>query len=683
MNHNMALFAATIFLSAFLLFLVQPLIARAILPWFGGSAAVWTTCLMFFQITLLAGYGYAHGTIRALRPKAQATLHLIILLASVAMLPILPGQGWKPSDGLQPELRIVALLAATIGTPYLLLSTTGPLLQAWFARRHPNESPYRLYALSNAGSLLALLSYPAIIEPLLRLRTQAWFWSIAYIAFVALCATAAFATLRSTANIPLTEPGAGLDSERPILAHRLLWIGLAFCPSTLLVGITSHVTQNIAPVPMLWVLPLALYLLSFILTFESERWYGRRVWFPLFVFAVALMLAFLFPANDNVGLRVVLPMFAGGFFVCAMVCHGELYRLRPQPRWLTSFYLMISLGGALGGVFVGVLAPVLFRTWLEVPIGLLVTVLLVGIVLPRSRPSLPGPAGRAIEYALVGSLAAGLIFLLGWQLPRWASGFQLMRRNFYGAVRVEDHLETETTSALRELVHGTINHGSEFMRSDLRRLPTTYYGRGSGIGIALSGVRPLRKVGVVGLGAGTISAYARAGDEYRFYEINPMVVEIAKSDFYYLKECPAKLNVVLGDGRLSLERESPQGYDVLAIDAFSGDSIPVHLLTVEAFREYFRHLKPGGVLAVHVSNKYLKLGGVVARAARELRKAAILIVNPEDDLTGVYSSDWMVLANTDAAFQGAEWNAAQRESMPEPVAKLWTDDYSNLLKILK
>jgi SAM-dependent methyltransferase len=681
----MYLFASSIFLSAFLLFLVQPLIAKVILPWFGGSAAVWATCLMFFQLTLLAGYAYAHAVIRFLRPKTQATLHLTLLGLSVLLLPILPGSGWKPMDGLHPGARIVALLAATVGVPYLLLSTTGPLLQAWYARKYPGASPYRLYALSNAGSLIALISYPALIERLLRLRVQAYTWSAAYLVFVALCATVAVVTHRSASLAPNLEfDRTSAEGEQPDWKRRILWIGLAFCPSTLLVAVTTHLTQNISPVPLLWVLPLALYLLSFILTFESDRWYGRAVWFPLFVFAVAFLLAFLFPQNRNVPLKFVIPVFTLSFFVCAMVCHGELYRLRPAPRQLTEFYLMVSVGGALGGVFVGLLSPMLFRYYMELPIGLLAAVVLVGLVLRRSKPALPGPLGRYIEYALLASLAVGLVYLMAWQNPRFLAEYKRAQRNFYGTIRVSDDAETETTESMRELLNGTISHGSEFLRADLHRRPTTYYGPASAVGIALAD-RPGtsgRRVGVVGLGAGTISAYGRPGDLFRFYEINPMVVDIAKSDFFYLKECPAKWDVVLGDARLSLEREDPEQFDVLAVDAFTGDSIPVHLLTVEAFREYFRHLKPDGILAIHVSNRFLNLDGVVARAAGVLKKNAVLIDGPEDTFMGIFSSDWMVITGDPRVLERPEWNVPQREKAP-PGTELWTDDYSNLVTILK
>ena len=444
-------------------------------------------------------------------------------------------------------------------------------------------------------------------------------------------------------------------------------------------------TQNVSPVPLLWVIPLALYLVSFILTFDSPRWYGRRVWLPLFVFAVALMLGFLFPQDRNAGLRFVIPVFTIGFFICAMVCHGELYRLRPPARWLTNFYLSISIGGALGGLFVGLVAPLLFHDYLELPIGLLVTVLLIASILHRSAPSLPGPLARYLEYALLTALTGGFLYLLAWEYPHWASQFRLMSRNFYGAVRVMDIAETAETEPMRRLQHGTIDHGSEFMNPAFHRKPTTYYGPTSGVGIALADRpdQPTRSVGIIGLGAGTLSAYARPGDTYRFYEINPEVVKIARSDFYFLKECPAKWDIVLGDARLSLEREPPHIFDVLAVDAFSGDAIPVHLLTAEAIQEDFRHLKPSGVLAIHVSNKFLRLASVLARAAADLHKSAALFSNPDDDYAGIYGSDWVILTEDPRVLERPEWHVPHRLPMPAPTPSLWTDDYSNLLQIIK
>lgn len=679
----MLLYALSIFLSAFLLFLVQPLIARIILPWFGGSAAVWTTCLMFFQTVLLAGYFYAHTVTRRLRPKTQAIVHVVLLAASMAVLPILPGTSWKPIDSLHPEGRILLLLAAVVGAPYLLLSTTGPLLQAWYARAYPAASPYRLYALSNAGSLLALLGYPAVIEPALRIPIQAYTWSAGYVAFVVLCAITATVSLRRLSEAPAQAVAS--EEVRPSARTLALWAGLAFCPSALLVSVTSHMTQNIAPIPLLWVAPLALYLLSFILTFESDRWYRRWFWFPTFIGITAFMVSFLFPDSRNLEIRYMIPLFIAGFFSCTMVCHGELYSLRPPAASLTYFYLMLSVGGALGGLFVGVVAPFAFNNYYELPIALLVAVVLIAVMMKDGDTALPGPYAKHIQLALLVALGGGLVYLTCWEMPNWGAKYRLMERNFYGVLRVEDTPETQTTAGLRELHHGTINHGAEFLEPSRHREPTTYYGPKSGVGIALADRKDAgpRRVGVIGLGAGTLSAYCRPGDYYRFYEINPMVLRIAQNEFFFLKECPAQVTVSLGDARLSLEREQPENFDVLAVDAFSGDSIPVHLLTREAVQEYLRHLKPDGFLAIHVSNRYLDLAKVVAVIARDLHLFGILISDETDEDKDISTSDWVILSRNAMPLEQSEWKGSGREELSDKTSRLWTDDYSSLLGVLK
>ena len=680
-NFRMFLFSFTIFTSAFLLFLVQPLIGRIILPWFGGTAAVWTTCLMFFQTTLLLGYLYAHATVRFLTPRRQAILHGALLAVSLAALPILPGAQWKPVDGARPVREIMGLLAVSIGVPYLLLSTTGPLVQSWFARAYPERSPYRLYALSNAGSLLALIAYPAWIEPALRLRFQAYSWSAAYGLFVVMCALSALAVMRQSRVVAAT---AGDDETGPGWRAYVLWAALAFCPSAMLAAFTSHLTQNIAPIPLLWILPLGAYLLSFILTFDSERWYSRHVWFPLFVCSVAILLAFLFPSARNASTIVLVPVVVGCFFICAVTCHGELYRLRPAPGRLTAFYLMVSLGGALGGVFVTLIAPVVFEGYFEAPVALLGCVVLMGIVLRRERPSLPGPTGRVVEWVLLASLAGGFVYLLGFDIPRWTRENLVMKRNFYGVLRVQDTGVSEDSEGTRELFHGSITHGSEYLATDLRLTPTTYYGPNSGVGLAIAKAHsnPGRRIGVIGLGAGTIAAYGRPGDLIRFYEINPAVVEIARDRFYYVRESRASIDLVLGDARLSLEREHPSNYDVLAVDAFAGDSIPVHLLTEEAVNEYFRHVKPSGIVAIHVSNKYLDLPRVVTAIANHLRKPALKIEDPAIE-SGVDKSDWILLANSPDVFACPDWNVRDKADLPASGLQLWTDDYSNMMTIVR
>jgi SAM-dependent methyltransferase len=675
-------YAAPILVGAFLLFQVQPIIARMILPWFGGSAAVWTTCLLFFQSVLLLGYLYAHVLHWALRPNAQAAVHILLLAASVAVLPILPSAAWKPAGTEDPSLRILLLLAATVGLPYFLLSTTGPLVQAWYARTHEGAIPYRLYALSNAGSMFALVSYPILIEPLLGTRTQALTWSGSYVLFVLLCSLTAW-LYRGTDPAPRIrrpEPSA----PAPARAVRLLWVALPASASILLLAVTNHITQNIAAIPFLWILPLSLYLLSFILCFESPRWYPRNFYLRLFAVTAASMAYALSEQFRNSPVKVMAPFFAAGLFICCMVCHGELARLKPHPSRLTSYYVMIALGGALGGVFVALLAPRVFNGYYELPAGLAACVAVVWLAL-RADPhsGLAGPWMRPAPLA-ASLLAVAVIGYLAFIIQQSGHGVRLMVRNFYGGLKVTDTTADDDDRPIRRLTNGTITHGEQFLDPQYANLPTTYYGPNSGIGRAIRQRQangPLR-VGVIGLGAGTLAAYGRPGDEYRFYDINPLVVRLAHTEFTFLKNSEARIKVVLGDARLSLEREPPQNFDILAVDAFSGDSIPVHLLTREAFALYFRHLKPDGVLAVHVSNRYLNLRPVVQLAAAALGKEARVIDNQGDD-NEVFRASWVLVTADPGFFDTPLLHTAAAIIAPPHHLRLWTDDYSNLFAILK
>jgi len=674
----MLLYALTILVSAFLLFQVQPVIARIILPWFGGSAAVWTTCLLFFQSVLLLGYLYSHWLYRKLRPRAQMAAHIGLLTVSLAVLPIWPSAAWKPTGGADPTLRILALLAVNVGLPYFLLSTTGPLLQAWYARRYRGAMPYRLYALSNAGSMFALISYPVLFEPWLGTRHQAVSWSAAYGVFVLLCACAAWRGRNSPAVQSEPAPDAGGGPRRIFF-----WIALPACASILLLAITNHLTQNVAAIPFLWILPLSLYLLSFILCFESESWYPRRVFPGLFAVAVGGMAYALSPDFQNNPIKVMIPFFAGGLFVCCMVCHGELARLKPHPSQLTFFYVMIALGGALGGVFVALIAPRVFSGFYELPVGLAACACVV-LAVWRADPE----SGLGGSWMRPTPLAAALLTLaivgyLGFIIHERGRSARLMVRNFYGGLKVTDETADDSEEPVRRLMHGTITHGEQFLDPRFQGRITTYYGPNSGVGRAIRQDQengPVR-VGVIGLGTGTLAAYGRAGDYFRFYEINPLVLRLARTEFTFLKICKARLDVALGDARLSLEGEPPENFDVLAVDAFSSDAIPVHLLTREAFALYFRHLKPDGVLAVHVSNKHLNLTPVVKLAAVSLQKDARL-VDTEDEENDVFGSTWVLVTSSPRFFEGPLMLTATVVPLPRK-ARMWTDDYSNLFQILK
>jgi len=674
------LFALTIFASAFLLFLVQPLIARIILPWFGGTAAVWTTCMMFFQTTLLLGYLYAYGSVGWFSRKSQAYFHLGLLAASVLVLPILPGDRWKMMDQGHPALHIVLLLEVTVGLPYLVLSTTGPLLQAWYSRLNGSRLPYRFYSLSNLGSLLALLSYPLVVEPLLRSSIQAYLWSGVYVCFVLLCSGVAWRSLSSSAGSGV-EPEL-LEGARPKWTEQCMWAALAACPSALLLAITNHISLNVAPIPLLWVVPLALYLLSLVLCFDSDRWYARGFWLRLWLVAVGVMIYVLFPDNANTNVKVLIPVFLVGLFCCCMVCHGELAKRKPAARWITTFYLMLSLGGAIGGLFVAVIAPAIFRTYLEFPIALMACTLLV--CYRAGRDGYLRLSGPPLAILMGGAaVVCGLFYYIGFIELNWIPSHRLVVRNFYGELRVQDTIIGG--QPVRHLFHGTINHGLEYLQADLRREPLSYYGRESGVGMAIEDrqQRGPVKIGVIGLGAGTLAAYGRPQDTVRFYEINPLVEQIARSQFKYLSDCPGQLDVVLGDARRSLESEPPQQFDVLAVDAFSSDAIPVHLLTREAFQEYFRHLKPDGMLAVHISNRYLNLEWVVRLEAEALHKQVLPVFQEKDETKpAIDASDWMLVSGQATAFTADKWQDPGDPSEKPAHLRLWTDDYSNLFAIL-
>ncbi len=671
----MIVYAATIFLSAFLLFQVQPLIAKIILPWFGGSAAVWTTCMLFFQLLLLAGYVYSHAYVR-LQIPARRHMHIALLAVAAAALPLAAGTAWKPEGGEDPTWRILGLLATSVGLPYFVLSTTGPLVQAWYARSHEGAAPYRLFALSNLGSMLALLSYPLAVEPLLTLGTQAAIWSGAFVLFALTCAMLAWRSKGAEA-----QHLAGGESGRPGPGLQALWAGLACCASVLLLAFTGHMTLNIAAIPFLWVLPLALYLLSFVLCFEASGWYRRWLFLPLLGAGLAGVCVTL--SRSNPSIWTLIPLYSATLFAACMVCHGELARSKPHPQHLTGFYLMLALGGAAGGVLVGLVAPNVFEDLYELPIGMLALCVLVIAALLRDRASLlHGRWGIPAGTVLL-ALSAALAVTLFRTYSENSADTRVTSRNFYGVLNVRD--SGEGPDAMRALSHGTIIHGKQFLEPERRDWPTSYYGLRSGIGLALLDARghgPLR-VGVVGLGAGTLAAYGRTGDVFRFYDINSDVVELARSEFTFLKDSRAKVEVALGDARLSLEREPARNFDVLALDAFSSDAIPVHLLTVEAFRTYLRHMKPGGILAVHISNRYLDLVPVVQQAARRLSLELRQVENDDDDDAGVYRSDWMLVSASPAAFEGKELKEAAERIDAVPRVKLWTDDYSDLYRILK
>ncbi|MBX7111913.1 MAG: fused MFS/spermidine synthase [Dehalococcoidia bacterium] len=701
-----ALYAATTFLSAFLLFEVQPLIAKYILPWFGGGSTVWTTTMLFFQVTLIGGYAYAHFVSDRLAPRKQGALHLALLVLAIAALPIIPRASLRGDGTGDPTWRILLVLTVAVGAPYLLLSSTAPLIQRWFAHDHPGASPYRLYALSNAGSLLALLTYPVVFERLLGLHAQAWLWSGGYVAFVALCGLLATGFFRGSSGhaASFEQPIATADAEgtRVTVAGVAFWLLLPACASALLIATTNQLTQDVAAIPLLWVVPLSLYLLTFILCFGDERTY--RPSRDLFVLALALA-AGVYVMN-KVGFEVLwqVLLYSFALFMCCFALHGELVRLRPAARHLTAFYLAVSVGGALGGVFVALVAPVIFRGYWEYHLTLALTPVLViaarGLDLLGRRASAPnGPrAPRRGLVLLAGGAAVAGTAALGAFLVRdiHDANKDLVERdrNFYGSVRVFEFNREFPESAMVVMEHGRILHGFQFTAPEKRGLGAAYYGPNSGVGVALRDYpKPESElsVGVIGLGAGMLAAYAKPDDDWRFYEINPMVTRLAEEHFTYLADARdrgAHLHVLHGDGRTVLEQQLDHGgelaFDVLVLDAFSSDAIPVHLLTKEAFDLYWRVLKPDGVLAINISNRHVDLSPVVRAAAEHNGKEAHWVSGQAGDGEGVLASVW-VLVTSNRAFLDTADVAAHLEEWPENARapRLWTDDFSNVLSLMR
>jgi hypothetical protein len=651
--------------------------AKQILPWFGGSANVWTTCLVFFQTTLLLGYAYADLVVRRASSRTQVRVHVLLLALSCIVLPIVPGAQWKPLGTESPSLLILALLTATIGLPYFLLSTTSPLVQAWFSRSFPGKNPYRLFALSNLASMLALLGYPIGLEPWVTTRFQSYGWSVAYVVFALLCAACGWFSLRAASlQEPMRRQDASVpDDVPPTGTRQLLWATLAATGSFLLLAITNHLCQNISSIPLLWVVPLSIYLLTFILCFDGRGWYRPELFASMLAAALGVMAWTLADRNLTHKLELQIGVFCVGLFLACMFCHGELARLKPAPRYLTRFYLMVSAGGALGSALVGLVAPLVLPAYFELAFGLAACAALLAFQVRRRHPVFVALAIVAVLF----TVGAG-----AWQVHDFFDGTLLATRNFYGVLRVQLYGDADTNRH-RSLMHGTILHGSQYLQPDLARRPTTYYTQTSGVGRALESMHPTTrplKVGVIGLGAGTLATYGSKGDIYRFYDINPAVIVIANRDFTYLKDSEAIIQTPLGDARLNLEREAPQGFDLLAIDAFSSDSIPVHLLTNEALTVYVKHMKPGGIIAFHLTNRFLDLIPVVRQLADAQHLFSVLVADEGDE--GVASrSDWVLLSDREASLQVPQIADAASVVPAREELRLWTDDFNNIIQIIK
>lgn len=686
------IFQLVIFLSAFLLFQVQPIIGRYILPWFGGAAGVWSVMMVFFQFVLLAGYGYAHLLVTRLAPRAQLAVHLGVLCAAALLLPVSPSESLKPGPGFEPVFSILILLGATVGLPFFAVSATAPLVQAWFARVYPDKSPYWLYALGNAGSLLALTTYPFVVEPLLGRHEQAAVWSLGFVVFAVLCVAAAVASLRRGGGRTTASSAASSDAP-PERSRYAAWIALPALASALLLAFTNEICVDVASVPFLWILPLACYLLSFIVTF-SGRWSGQKrvlsLLSPVALLCVSLLV--FVPGIVEFPIQVVVSAYVISLFVLCCVVHDELYRLRPDSSNLTKFYFCVSIGGILGGLFVGIVCPLIFNSYVEIPL------LFIFSFITIYYSFFGGSSFKKMHhFASIIVFSSVMVFGYYWNIDKFVHS----SRNFYGIYGVQD-VRFDSKYGIRSLFSGTTMHGSQFTDPAYQGVPTQYYSRHSGVGIALATLDGgPRKVGVIGLGVGTVAAYGRPGDTYRFYEINPDSLRIAQEYFSFLKGSRARVQVVLGDGRLSLEREESQEFDLLVLDAFTSDAIPVHLLTEEAFRTYLRHLRPDGGICVHISNRHLDLAPMLKSVARHMGLHALQWAAARDDSVAGMANMYVVLTPSGRFLERFDAMASfvRREFVPPDTrpggfarrldldgvreARLWTDDFSNLFDALK
>lgn len=677
--------ASVVFLGAFLLFQVQPLISRIILPWFGGSPSVWTSCLLFFQCLLCGGYLYSHLLTSRLPPAGQLWTHTLLILLSLVTLQILPDMAWKPDAASSPVGHILWVLARTVGVPYFLLSTTSPLLLRWYSLCYPERQVHRLYALSNTGSLLALLSYPLLVEPLLDISAQAYFWMTLFVLY----GISSLLVLWMVRNRKLDATASQQQASARQSLPRRSWFLLSALASVMLLAETNQICQDVAVVPFFWVVPLALYLVSFIVCFESDRWYRRGLVAPLtalLVLGIALLQVF----GTKLSLTVQLPVWSAGMFAIFLLCHGELARLRPPPDQLTGFYLLSSAGGAAGGLTVALLAPLLFPAYWEHDLGLLLSGLLGLAVWFDARGWMKGGFQPPLLPLIVG------ILMLVVMITMSATGIESVlrakdsRRNFYGVLTVEDY-EPEAAVLLR---HGRITHGLQFRRSP--SMPSTYYGYRSGAGRAIAMLRQRAeqeqrglRIGLVGLGTGTLATYAQPGDEFVFYEINSDVIEIANEHFTFLRDCEAVVSIEEGDARLLLEHSESREFDLLVLDAFSGDSVPVHLLTVEAMEVYRRHLAERGLLVFHISNLHFDLQPVTEALADHASMAAVTIQNlpagrgPDGGpLLSDPGSTWTLMSD-DVSFLQHDLMLRDRLPVAATNGNLWRDSFANLLPILK
>lgn len=684
-------------LGAFLLFQVQPILARFLLPWFGGGPSVWTACMMTYQCLLLFAYALAYSSVRWLGPRGQISLQVCLIGVSLFCLPPIPSADWKPATSDAAVAQVAMLLLTTVGVPFVTLASTTPLVQSWFQRTHPGRSPYRLYALSNAGSLAALMSYPFVVEPLLSRVTQAWVWTAVFALYAAAILAAARRVWTQAPLAGRVAPAADASDPRAESSATLVTAAaLSACSTGLFMAVTDSVCREIAVLPFLWVMPLAIYLASFILCFDRPAWYRRVVFVPpTLLFAGVLCWQ---PDFESWAVVPLLAFFGIGLFVSCMVCHGELHRQRP-PGGHTAFYLAIASGGAVGGIAVALVAPLVLVGRGELPgLACAIGVVLAAILWQESAAVDPAVASKRARHLpnwlIVGSASAVAACGIPVQSAREAEGVLDRSRDFHGTLVVEEVDRGLPELHARLLKHGAITHGAQFVAAERQSMPLLYYGPESGVGLAIAALpEGPRRIGVVGLGAGTLAAYGRPDDRIVFYEIDPAVERMARKWFTYLDRCPAETEIVTGDARLSLESEPDRRFDLLVLDAFSGDSVPVHLLTVEAFETYLRHLGDGGLIAVHVSSRHLDLCRVLVGLTTRSRAHGNplflgRVVHPaigESPSPGIFPSIWILLARDPSSLNRhplASRCRPIRPSDPSASPVVWSDEHASLMAVL-
>jgi hypothetical protein len=673
--HSRWLFASAVFLASFTLFLVEPIVGKQLLPILGGSAAVWIACLVFFQTALLCAYLYAHWLAR----HPYWPLHLVLLLVALGFAVFWAFGGIDLSNGpSHPISTIFGALGLWIGLPFLALGATSPLLQVWWSRIEQSEIPYRLFALSNLASLLALAAYPTLVEPHLTLHAQRAVWFCGFAAFAFL---AAILTLRTRSAVVPVPTAAEVERAQSAsaLTHKALWLLLPMVGSMQLCAITSYITANIAPIPLLWILPLGVYLLTIVIAFEIPALLPRGIVTRF----LAVILGGLGYMLSHVGVSlpagIGIAFFLVELFVACLFCHSEAYALRPsRASESTVFYLLFAAGGALGSFLVGIVFPLVFSFNYDVALTFAFTAMLALAVTWMMHWG---------QRLLWWAASVTMLVLVVWIHVAYQRNTIVAVRNFYGALRVKQDYSSFPGATVRTLTNGSIEHGTQIFGTDAqRKTPTTYYAEDSGIGLALRFCcqgRP-RSIGVIGLGAGTLAAYGHAGDRIRFYEINPAVVPIAQNAFMYMRESGAQIDVVEGDARTSLAREPPQRFDVLAVDAFTGDAIPLHLLTREALALYRRNLAPGGIIAYHISNQHVDLEPAIALLAQNAGMTARSLTTPLHPERGEYTARWVLVTDNPAFFCIPEIvDSAPSQPVFRPGLRLWTDDYSTLLPLLE